>query len=174
MNTVTAMTSVAFNKTRLYSPDPINRPGRIRIGDINIDGYADLLYVVNDPSSNNKYGSLVLAINENSNINFNQAVANTEDSAYYLVLDDQTYSTADDVPLAQLPVQFASFFDFDELGYIVSSFSNLLNSYRRLGIWLVTSNNTSSATTLDGVFNFVSSENFILKTLGKNSYYPRY
>jgi hypothetical protein len=109
------MSTAANNATRLYSPDPINRPSKIRAGDINIDGYTDLLYVVSNPASNNAYGSIVLAINEAGTINFNNAAANSADSAYYLVLDDQASSNSNQ-PLSALDAQFASFFDFDELG----------------------------------------------------------
>ena len=110
------MTSPTGNAFRLYSPDPINRPSKIRIGDINMDGFADLLYVVQDLSSNNTYGSVVLAINEAGTVNANNAATNPAYSAYYLVLDDQTTSSSGDQPLSSLTAQFASFFDFDEVG----------------------------------------------------------
>jgi len=38
---------------------------------------------------------------------------------------------------------------------------------RNLGIWAVTTDQSSSSTKLEGIFNFVSTENFFLKTLGK-------
>lgn len=157
INQVLNMTAASQNSFRLYSSD-VDRPGKIRVGDINIDGYVDLLYVIYDPNNNNGYGSIVLAINEAGNIVLNQATSNAEDSAYYLVLDDQTMTSSGDQPLSSLNAKSASFFDFDELG--------------RLGLWIVTGSNTSSTTTLNAVFNFVSSENFILKTLGLNGVIP--
>ncbi len=38
---------------------------------------------------------------------------------------------------------------------------------RNLGIWAVTTNQSSSSTKFEGIFNFVSTDNFFLKTLGK-------
>lgn len=116
------MTASSQSTFRLYSPDSdsinIDRPAKIRVGDINIDGFVDLLYVIYDPNSGNDYGSIVLAINEAGNLVLNQITSNPEDSAYYLVLDDQTMTNSGDQPLSSLNVKSASFFDFDELGYI--------------------------------------------------------
>ena len=42
----------------------------------------------------------------------------------------------------------------------------LIFKNRKLGMWLVTQAKTDPATIPIGIFNFVESENFILKTLG--------
>ena len=39
-----------------------------------------------------------------------------------------------------------------------------------MGLWIIAQDTTTAATVPVGVFNFVSSENFILKTLGLNGY----
>ena len=100
----------------MYSPDPTNRPSRIRIGDINIDGYADLLMVVDATSSEGKYGSVLLAISQSGNFNFDTSSANSDDQAYYTILNEDITSKQSNVALSSIPVQYASFFDFDEVG----------------------------------------------------------
>jgi len=142
--------------TRLYSPDPTNRPSRIRIGDINIDGFADLLMIVDAPNSEGKYGSILLAISQSGEFNFDTSTANTDDQAYYTILNEDVTSKQPNAALSSIPAQYVSFFDFDEVG--------------KLGLWIIAQGKTDAATIPIGVFNFVSSENFILKTLGLNGY----
>jgi len=142
--------------TRLYSPDPTNRPSRIRIGDINIDGFADLLMVVDATGSEGKYGSILLAISQSGEFNFDISTASTDDQAYYTILNEDVATKQTNVALSSIPAQYVSFFDFDEVG--------------KLGLWIVAQGKTDAMTVPIGVFNFVSSENFILKTLGLNGY----
>ncbi len=103
--------------TRLYSPDA-NRPGKIRVGDVNIDGYADLLFIVNDPKNNEPlYGSAVLIVNQGGTLTFDKDAINQDDQPYYQVNDDFTVANGGNVDISQLHAQYASFFDFDEIGY---------------------------------------------------------
>jgi len=140
----------------LYSPDTANRPSRIRIGDINIDGYSDLLMVVDSSSSSGKYGSILLAINQEGSFNFDTSTLDSDNQAYFTILGEDTLSKKTEVSLSSIPALYASFFDFDEVG--------------KLGMWIIAQDSNADATVPIGVFNFVSSENFILKTLGLNGY----
>jgi len=141
--------------TRLYSPDKINRPSKIRVGDINIDGFADLLFVVNDPVKEEPgFGSIVLAVNQGGLITFKNSGVIQDDQPYQAIIGDEK-TTA----LSEIPAQFASFYDFDEWG--------------RMGLWIVVKGKDDPKTTLLAAFNYVNTENFILKTLGLNGYYVK-
>jgi len=143
--------------TRLFTPDSVNRPSRIRIGDVNIDGYADLLMVVRDPeTTTSNYGTIALVINQEGGITFDKYSIKSSDEGYYTILDDDTLTNSGDASIEVLPALYASFFDFDEFG--------------KLGMWVITQKNTDPATVPIGIFNFVESENFILKTLGLSGF----
>ena len=102
----------------MFSKDSTNRPSRIRVGDINIDGYADLLMVVNDPDANHAtYGTVTLLINQDGAFTFDQYARRAADEGYYTILDDDVLTTSGDTSIEALPVIYASFFDFDEFGY---------------------------------------------------------
>ena len=117
MRQVVQILGAYSNATRLFSPDPINRPPKIRVGDINIDGYLDLLFVINDPeNSENLYGSIVLSISDGTTFSFIQNATATENTGYYKLLDEETLTATGDLPLAAIPTLYASFFDFDEAG----------------------------------------------------------
>jgi len=81
----------------------------------------------------------------------------SDDQAYFQINDDDTTTNSGDADVASLHAQYASFFDFDELG--------------KLGLWVVIQDSNTPASQLIGVFNFVNSENFILKILGLNGYH---
>jgi hypothetical protein len=92
--------------------DPTRRPGKIRVGDINIDGYPDLLMTVYQAGNSEKTGQAVLVICQGLTNNlptyaFNSEYGNIENSEGYVSMT--SYNT-----------MYASFFDFDELGYIVN------------------------------------------------------
>lgn len=144
--------------TRLYSPDTVNRPSKIRVGDVNIDGLTDLLLIVNDPTKGNSfYGSVVLLMNQGGTITFDRSAVTSDDQVYFTINDDITLTgSVANTDIASIHAQYASFFDFDELGH--------------LGLWIVVQDQKTPTSTLNGVFNFVSTENFILKTLGLNGY----
>jgi integrin alpha FG-GAP repeat containing protein 1 len=143
--------------TRLFTLDSTHRPSRIRIGDINIDGYADLLMVLYDPENNaGNYGQVTLVINQEGGITFDTKSRSSSNDGYYTILDDDALTNAGDASITVLPALYASFFDFDEFG--------------RLGMWIITQSKTDPATIPIGIFNFVESENFMLKTLGLSGY----
>jgi len=119
---------------------------RLRLGDINIDGFQDVLLVVSD--QNKTGGKILLGMNQDGLINFDPE--DSDNQEYYTIISDSVKSISD------YNVLSASFFDFDEIG--------------NLGIWAVAKGDSSSATKLEGFFNFVSNENFFLKTLGLNGF----
>jgi len=70
------------------------------------------LFVVKDPQNEETlFGSVVLAVNQGGVITFNEAEINQDDQAYQKLTGDGT-----EVTLSNYPAQYASFFDFDELG----------------------------------------------------------
>ena len=116
MNQAVQLPSSYSAATRLFTTDPLNHPARIRMGDINIDGYVDLLFIVNDPATTDPAtGSIVLAMNEQATIVFNGNVA-ADDQSFYTLLDDDITNSLGDKALNSIPAISASFFDFDELG----------------------------------------------------------
>ena len=116
MNQAVQLPTSYTTATRLFTSDAVNRPAKIRLGDINIDGYVDLLFIVNDPAKKNQAtGSIVLAMNQQSTIVFGSDVI-SKNEAYYSLLDDDTKNSADDKAITSIPAISASFFDFDELG----------------------------------------------------------
>jgi len=155
---VVSLPSSYSTGTRLYSPDPVNKPSKIRTGDINIDGFSDLIFVVNDPQKHESlYGSIILLVNQGGVLTFDRAGISQDDQPYFQINDDITLSgSVANADISTLHAQYASFYDFDELGH--------------LGIWVVVQDKNFPASSLVGIFNFVSTENFILKTLGLNGY----
>lgn len=149
--------STLFETTRLFSPDKTNiRPPKIRLGDVNIDGNVDIMLVVaNANEEDPKYGSILLGINlgKENGIVFHDRNIGNDYVPYFQVHVNSTDKTNEQVFLKDFPVLYASFFDFDEKG--------------SLGIWMTLYNREKNST-LVGVYNFVSTSNFILKTLGLN------
>jgi integrin alpha FG-GAP repeat containing protein 1 len=152
--------------TKLFTKDLINRPGRVRVGDINIDGYPDLLFVVKTPTpegetKDESYGTIVLVMNQENNLIFNVPSTNTglksENYLYYNAMKDENSQDTNNINLLTVPATSASFFDFHEKG--------------KLGLWINTKTKDTN-TALLGAFNFVTSENFILKALGLNGAAP--
>lgn len=157
---VTQILSSYIGASRLYSPDMQYRPPKIRLGDVNVDGLVDMLIVVTE--SNNEhplFGFTLLGINngEGNGIAFD-ATGNSQLGPYFSVNVNTTGdSSSTTTPLSLFPTLYASFFDFDEKG--------------SLGIWMTQSNQLSGTnTSLMGIYNFVSTSNFILKALGLNGY----
>jgi len=71
------------------------------------------LFVVKDPQNEETlFGSVVLAVNQGGVITFNEEKINSDDQAYQKLTGDGTEVIA----LSDYPAQYASFFDFDELG----------------------------------------------------------
>jgi len=101
----------------MFTLDSTHRPSRIRIGDINIDGYADLLMVLYDPASGSgHHGQVALVINQEGGITFDAKSRSSSDDSYYTILDDDALTSAGDASITVLPALYASFFDFDEFG----------------------------------------------------------
>jgi len=110
--------------TKLFTTDSVHRPGRIRLGDINIDGYPDLIFVVDDPSKDptkddTSYGSIVLVMNQEKNLVFNtltQSGTHEENRAYYTIMHSENTQDPSNLKLSNVQATSASFFDFDENG----------------------------------------------------------
>ena len=85
-------------------------PGRIRIGDLNIDGAGDLPFTFPPADKNEPFGSPILLFNLGQSF-----VYRPEDSLQYynIKLDDE----GNTVQLQNIPALSISFFDFDEIGY---------------------------------------------------------
>lgn len=94
-----------------------NQPPRIRIGDINIDGYADVLFV-GSSSAKATSGNIILGINEDGVVKFDRNSLNSRNQAYHTVFLTADHFGGQSVPLSTYQVTSASFFDFDEYGYI--------------------------------------------------------
>jgi len=154
---ITPINSSLFQTSRLFSPDKTNiRPPKIRLGDVNIDGNVDIMLVVaNSSDKNPKYGATIVGINmgKEDGIIFHEAKVSNEILSYFQVSVNTTDKNSELIPLKDFPVLYASFFDFDEKG--------------SLGIWM-TLYNEDKHSSLIGIYNFVSTSNFILKTLGLN------
>jgi hypothetical protein len=92
---------------------------RLRVGDINIDGYPDLLLVVTPTSTATTAtsGYILLGVNEGGTIKFdNSSLSTVDDHAYYTVLLENKILNPSSTPLSSFAAISASFYDFDELG----------------------------------------------------------
>ncbi len=96
--------------TRLYSHDPLRRPSKIRIGDVNLDGHSDLLFVVTLPEEE-LFGRTVLAVHQKGEFTFNESLITEDNKAYGRIKND-----GEDKFFANYFTRSASFFDFDEFG----------------------------------------------------------
>jgi len=72
--------------------------------------------VVDSPSSGGKYGSILLAINQEGSFNFDTSSLDSDNQAYFTILGEDTISKKSEVSLSSIPALYASFFDFDEVG----------------------------------------------------------
>ena len=154
---ITPINSSLFGTTRLFSPDKTNmRPPKIRLGDVNIDGNVDVMLVVaNVDDKNPRFGSIMLGINlgKGNGIVFHDKSTPSEIIPYFQVNINSAEKNSEMTFLKDFPVLYASYFDFDEKG--------------SLGLWM-TLHNQNKNSSLVGIYNFVSTSNFILKTLGLN------
>jgi len=83
---------------------------RLRLGDINIDGFPDVLIVV-ATTSNTTSGRIWLGINEEGFINFD-----SKNHEYSTIFWESKDGVKHRQSLSDYSVLSASFFDFDEIG----------------------------------------------------------
>ncbi len=83
---------------------------RLRIGDINIDGFPDVLIVV-ATQSNMTSGRIWLGMNEEGFINFDPE-SHEYSTIYWESEDEERHERS----ISDYSVLSASFFDFDEIG----------------------------------------------------------
>jgi integrin alpha FG-GAP repeat containing protein 1 len=158
---ITAMNSSHMNSSRLFSPNPL-RPPRIRLGDINVDGYVDIVMVVTDPADpenadSPQYGSVFLGMNNKRGGGMIFNITETSDSSFAPYFQANVNTTANSnnlTALSSFKALSVSFFDFDEKG--------------SLGLWVSTYDEESQKSSLIGLYNFVSTSNYILKALTLN------
>jgi len=91
--------------------DQAARTPRLRLGDLNIDGFPDVLIVV-ATQGNATSGRIWLGINEEGFINFDPK--NAEYSTIFWETEDEVTHKRS---ISDYSVLSASFFDFDEVGY---------------------------------------------------------
>lgn len=128
----TPVTTDKVKDTRLFHPNSDYFPGRVRVGDLNVDGYPDILFTAYSADNKKSYGFPLLLVNDNGAISYG-----SDDSSL-----SKLYSVANGKALESYEVLYASFFDFDETG--------------SLGIWMVIHDEHHSYTRLKGFFNFIS------------------
>ncbi len=133
-----------MSNPRVFSAGP-DFPGRIRVGDLNIDGSGDLMFTVTPANNKQLYGVPIILFNNKGKFNLHPDYA---DAYYTIKTDDEGHSK----PLQNYKALSISFFDFEEIG--------------NLGLW-ITEYNQNSVSILKGVFNFVGSEHFFIKIYGK-------
>ena len=153
---VTTISTTYFPAPRLFSPDEVSRPSRIRLGDINVDGLQDLLLVLTNTTDQNSTSGLTLFGINNGKVaspSFFDDLMHTTYVPYFYVNSFSSGSNSR-VNITSFPTLYASFFDFDEKG--------------SLGLWITLYNETTGVSRLMGIYNFVSTSNFILKALGLN------
>ena len=92
-----------------------SQPPRIRIGDVNIDGYPDVVFV-GVSSTQSDSGNIILGINENGVVKFDISSMDSHNQAYFSVFLTADHFGSESVPLSTYQVVSASFFDFDEYG----------------------------------------------------------
>jgi len=137
----------------LYSYDPVNRPSILRFGDVNRDGYPDLLLTLID--STYQIPQTYLFVNQDCS-QLTGFSSSTRISRCY-----QPDTTNYGVNFAQNISYYAAFFDFDEIG--------------SMGMLVIADQNQitqSNKTNLLAVFNFVETDCFFLKALVVNSIGP--
>ena len=157
---ITAMNSSHMNSSRLFTPNPL-RPPKIRLGDINVDGYVDIVMVVYDPENSEnadpQYGSVLLGMNNKRGGGMIFNITETSDSSfapYFQANVNTTASSNNLTALSSFNALAVSFFDFDEKG--------------SLGLWVSIYDEGSEKSSLMGLYNFVSTSNYILKALTLN------
>lgn len=105
-----------MSTSRLFKADGTSAYPRIRTGDINSDGYPDLLLVVSTDNTK-AYGNILLGINDGGIVKFDTSDLNTEDDkAYYSIYLENSLISPKKQNLDSYQVLTASFFDFDEIG----------------------------------------------------------
>ena len=153
---VTTISTTFFPAPRLFSPDEVSHPSRARLGDINVDGLQDLLIVITNTTDQNSTSGLTLfGINNGKAASpsfFDDLMQNTYVPYFYV--NSLSTGISSQVNLTSFPTLYASFFDFDEKG--------------SLGLWITQYNGTDGTSSLIGIYNFVSTSNFMLKALGLN------
>lgn len=94
---------------RVFSPSQ-DFPGRIRVGDINIDGAGDLIFNIVPADKTQSYGSPIILFNSGTSFGYRP---NADTLPFYTIYTD---TNGNSNQLQTIQALSISFFDFDEIG----------------------------------------------------------